>query len=125
MGIVSSNPGVIGNSSLRGKNNTVLVGLVGQVAYNPEQVNLVNGFAYTKDEVPLGMILSTGKVYINISSVDGEHGRQIAALKRENRNIKNTNIEIQAENRRIKEQLSEIKFLMCSMNPNAKLCKNK
>jgi hypothetical protein len=108
IGIVSTNPGVIGNSKLRDEEDTVLVALVGQVPFNHGQVQVINGFAYSLDNTPLGMVLDSGHVYINISSVDGHQNREIASLKE--------------ENTKMKKELNDLKQIVCSIKPNADIC---
>ncbi len=83
LGIVSSDPGVIGNSDLRNQDNAVLVALVGQVTFDSSQVNINDGRVSTLDGQPLGLLLANGKVYLNISSTDNQQNRQIAKIKSE------------------------------------------
>ncbi len=83
LGIVSTNPGVIGNAELQNQDNVVLVGLVGQLPVQSDQVYYHNGFAYANDGAPLGFALASGNVYINISSTDVQQNSEIAKLKEE------------------------------------------
>ncbi len=81
LGVISTNPGVIGNSELRGKENVALVGLVGQLPVKSDQVYYYNGFAYANDGSPVGFALADGSIYINISSADIIQNTEIAKLK--------------------------------------------
>ena len=67
MGIISTDPAIIGNR-LADKSTHSLVGLMGQVPFNKDQVKVENGKVYTLDDELIGDLLSTGLVYINMSS---------------------------------------------------------
>lgn len=91
IGLVSTDPGVIGNSKLAKNKDTVLVALVGQVPFVEDQVIVKEGKVFTHDNKPIGYLLATGNVYINLSSADeaqnrrlDEKDRQIASLKSKN-----------------------------------------
>jgi hypothetical protein len=129
IGVVSTNPGVIGNSKLKDQENAILVALVGQVPFSNNQVEVINGFAYTLDKNPLGIILKSGHVYINISSVDGSQNRRIASLQNEIKEIRAENkitksqlIKVESENQNITKELESIKAFLCLKEPSAPLC---
>ncbi len=68
IGIHSSDPAVIGNKL---KNNTqeleqthVLVGLLGQLSVNEEQITVKGNLVYTKDDKYVGIMLYNNKVFI-------------------------------------------------------------
>lgn len=87
LGVVSTAPGVIGNTGIEGENSEKIA-LLGQVPINPDQIEIRGGKAYTLDGKALGSILSSGSIYLNISSVDDEQNREIASLKEENADLK-------------------------------------
>ncbi|MBI4802504.1 MAG: hypothetical protein HY796_08280, partial [Elusimicrobia bacterium] len=71
VGICSPNPGFTGNAPM-GKsdeemNQTYsLVGLVGQLSVDKEQVSVVDGTVFTIDKKKLGYLLANGKIWIRI-----------------------------------------------------------
>lgn len=67
VGVVSSKPGVVGNSDIR-EQNSVLVGLLGQVPFNRDQVKMKGRSVFTPDGKPIGFLLASGNIYINIGS---------------------------------------------------------
>jgi hypothetical protein len=72
LGICSSNPGFVGNSNINKteeelKKDYVLVGLVGQLPFNKEQVVITDsGKVETKDGKQIGYLLSDGRVFLRI-----------------------------------------------------------
>jgi hypothetical protein len=71
IGICSSNPGFIGNGNINKSDNEmrkeyVLVGLVGQLDYNKNQVKISDRKAITEDGKSIGYILANGKLLLNI-----------------------------------------------------------
>jgi len=67
IGVVSQNPGFVGNNNNDSKNTSVLVGLVGQVEFNKKQVQIKKGKVYTKDGQQIGILLASGSVYLRIN----------------------------------------------------------
>jgi hypothetical protein len=67
IGVVSTEPGFIGNSKIKNK-MSIAVALLGQVPFNKNQVKIINGVVFTKDNKQLGYLLARGDVYINIGS---------------------------------------------------------
>ncbi len=63
IGIVSSSPGFIGNNNSN-TSGMVLVGLVGQLEFNNDQVDIAGRIVKTKDGIKIGVLLSNGKVFI-------------------------------------------------------------
>ena len=61
IGIVSDKPGIIGGSKV---DNSVLVGLIGQLYFAEDQVDIVGRIVKTKDDKKIGVLLSNGKVFI-------------------------------------------------------------
>ncbi len=72
LGVCSSNPGFVGNRDIN-KNeedmnsNHVLVGLMGQLDFNKEQVEIADGRVITKDGKQIGYLLSNGNVFLRIN----------------------------------------------------------
>ena len=71
IGIYSVNPGVTGNSDIdktpeEMKKDHVLVGLMGQLAANTDQINITGRKVTTKDGKQLGYLLSNGKILLKI-----------------------------------------------------------
>jgi len=71
LGICSSNPGFVGNSNINKsdeemKKNYVLVGLVGQLDFNKEQVMITGRKIQTKDGKQIGYLLANGKVLLKM-----------------------------------------------------------
>ncbi len=119
LGIVSTNPGVIGNSELRGKENVVLVGLVGQLPVQSDQVYYHNGFAFANDGEPLGFALANGSVYINISSTDVQQNSEIAKLKdelsRKDQEIKN----LKEKNESLESRMDRLEAMMEALSASS------
>lgn len=67
IGVVSENPGFVGNNSDKSKTPMVLVGLVGQLEFNKEQAQIKKGRVYTKDGHQIGIFLASGNVYLRIN----------------------------------------------------------
>jgi len=61
IGIVSDKPGIIGGSKV---DNSVLVGLIGQLYFAEDQVDIEGRIVKTKDDKKIGVLLSNGKVFI-------------------------------------------------------------
>jgi len=71
VGICSTNPAVVGNQNINKTDETmkqdyVLVGLVGQLTFNSEQVTIIDGKVLTKDSKQVGYLLNDGKVLLRI-----------------------------------------------------------
>jgi len=66
MGIASTNPGIIGGAN-RNPENHALVGLMGQLPVNQQQVQIEGRVVQTLDGVRVGLLLSDGTVYINLN----------------------------------------------------------
>lgn len=88
MGIVSTNPGLVGNSLAALQENTSMVGLMGQLPFNRDQVKIDGHLVKTIDGKIIGNQLASGMVYLNISSKDNAQDREIASLKKENKDLK-------------------------------------
>ncbi len=80
MGIISENPGVIGNGETN-KSQSALVGLMGQLIFNPAQTKIKDGLVFTLDDKLIGPLLSNNQVFVNISSANTVLNREIGALK--------------------------------------------
>ena len=57
IGIVSTSPGVVGNSELSSDEQAVLVALVGQVPFKKDQVSVKGGRLLTLDQKPIERML--------------------------------------------------------------------
>jgi len=79
LGVVSTDPGVIGNSELRNTKKAVLVALVGQVPVLKERINEDNGVVFTKDGQAIGYRLGNGNIYLNLSSGNESLKRKVAS----------------------------------------------
>jgi hypothetical protein len=71
IGICSSKPGFVGNNPIDKsdeelKKEFALVGLVGQLDFNKEQVNIINSKVETKDGKQIGYLLDDNKVFLKI-----------------------------------------------------------
>ncbi len=68
IGIHSSNPAVVGNrmkeSEEEMQETHVLVGLLGQLEVDPDQITVENNLVYTKDGTYVGVMLSNDKVLV-------------------------------------------------------------
>jgi hypothetical protein len=100
LGLVSTQPGVVGNSRLQ-KENSVLVALVGQVPFDRSQTQIRNNVAFTSDGKQIGYLLASGDLYVNIGSQD--HTQALEALKAENH---------------------QLKSYLCSKDPGAPFCES-
>jgi hypothetical protein len=69
IGVASANAGFIGNSTSQIENDPTytLVGLMGQVDVNSEEIKIIDGTAYTLDGIQVGHNLVGGKMLIDIS----------------------------------------------------------
>lgn len=67
IGVVSKDPGFVGNNKDNSKTPAVLVGLVGQLEFNKKQVQIKKGRVYTKDGQQIGILLASGSVYLRIN----------------------------------------------------------
>lgn len=103
LGIVSTSPGVVGNSEIKDK-KSVLVALMGQVPFRVDDVRVNNAVVSTLDGKQIGYLLASGHVYINVSSTQNEdkHQNSINEVKRE---------------------LAEMKSYICHKEPTAPFCK--
>lgn len=99
LGIVSTSPGVVGNSDIKDK-KSILVALMGQVPFNSQEVVVLNNEVFTKDQQPLGYVLANGHVYVNVGST---------SVKREIQSMKNEN--------------AMMKSYLCAKDPQAPFCK--
>ncbi|MBT3783557.1 hypothetical protein HOF92_01200, partial [bacterium] len=69
LGIVSKNPGIVGNAEAD-RSTHALVAVMGQVEVNREQVQIQRGMVYSHDGIPIGLLLASGRIYINLNSAD-------------------------------------------------------
>ncbi len=69
LGIISDDAGFIGNdkNNDQSKNPRALVGLVGQLKVDENQVIVDGGFVYTTDMNKIGIMLASGKVFIRMN----------------------------------------------------------
>jgi hypothetical protein len=65
-GIVSKNPGFIGNNAIDRDKDTsyALIGITGQLEFNRGQVDITNRLVKTKDGHIVGILLANNKVFI-------------------------------------------------------------
>ncbi|MCJ8346412.1 hypothetical protein MJH12_12790, partial [bacterium] len=106
LGIVSTSAGMVGNQKIEGQSST-LVALMGQVPFNQDQVFIDDGRVRTLDGQMIGILLSSGDVYLNISSSHSE----IQELKKENQILKKGFLEVQElkkENQILKSGLLKV-----------------
>jgi len=68
IGVASANPAFLANSKIAQKENTVVVGLIGQLPINSDQIIKERGKIFTLDHKPLGLILPNDIYFINIST---------------------------------------------------------
>jgi hypothetical protein len=66
IGVVTTNPSVLGNSNETGEFITP-VALVGQVPFIKDQVKIVNRMIYTKDDRRVGLLLNNGLLFLKIN----------------------------------------------------------
>jgi hypothetical protein len=68
IGIHSSNPAVVGNRMKESEEEMhethVLVGLLGQLKVDPDQITVENNLVYAKDDTYVGVMLSNDKVLV-------------------------------------------------------------
>jgi hypothetical protein len=66
LGIVSDGKGYIGNGNKEIENDPrfTLVGLLGQLKFNLEEVIVKDRIVYTQDNIKLGVLLSNGKIFV-------------------------------------------------------------
>lgn len=85
LGVVSTSPGVVGNSDIKDK-VSVLVALMGQVPFKKQRVKIKENVVSTIDDQPIGYLLASGHVYVNISSNSNlkETVNKIQKLENEN-----------------------------------------
>ena len=67
LGIVSTRPGFLGNQSETGE-FVIPVALVGQVPFNKNEVVVKNRLVYTKDNKRIGVLLASGRIYLNLTT---------------------------------------------------------
>jgi|GEM_PF-3511892 len=79
LGVVSTEPGIVGNSELGNSTRAVLVALVGQVPILKDRIIEDNGVVSSKDGQSIGYRLSNGNVYLNLSSGTDSLKRQLAS----------------------------------------------
>ncbi len=89
IGVVSTNPGVIGNSELKNSDRAVLVALVGQVPVVDAQIYDKDGYVYTKSGEGIGYRLANNNVYLNISTGTQSLQRKINSLQTELKKLNN------------------------------------
>ena len=108
LGVVSTNPGVVGNG-WADKSTNILVGLMGQLEFNKEQVVIEDNIVKTLDGKTLGFLLANGKVYINLgSNLDGDSKKRderVEALEQQHKQ----------QQLLIDELKQQIQFLMNTM----------
>lgn len=68
LGVVSDDAGFIGNTAKDNNSNSThtLVGLTGQLRFDPNQVIIEKGIVYTKDMQKIGILLASGKVFLRM-----------------------------------------------------------
>jgi len=122
IGVVSTDPGVIGNSKLKNEDQAVLVALVGQVPVLEDRVSEKDGVVFTHDKKALGYRLSNGHIYLNISSGSESLSRKVASqdekisqLEKARQELQSTVHQLQSEskkaqseNRAISDRLKKI-----------------
>ncbi len=59
---------LVGIAPPQKNNNNAMVGTVGTISFNPEQVEIALAQVYTKDGKLIGQLVGKEKVYLNISS---------------------------------------------------------
>lgn len=106
LGIVSENPGVIGNAGAD-LSKHVLVGLLGQLPFCPDQVTIKNGIVSTRDGLAIGYLLYNNQVYLP-GGLRQRQDTDVQELKKQNemllRRIEMLESDISRELRGIKEQ---------------------
>lgn len=86
LGVVSTSPGVVGNSDIKDK-VSVLVALMGQVPFKKDRVKIKENVVSTIDGQPIGYLLASGHVYVNISSNSNLNETVNKIQKLENENL--------------------------------------
>ena len=74
IGVVSTKPGIVGGKKNKNENQ-ILVGLLGQVPVNREQIIEKDGVVFTKDNKRLGIRLASGDIYINQTTTESSEDR--------------------------------------------------
>lgn len=69
VGIISTKPGMIGAGD-RDPKTHALVGLLGQLPFDGDQVVIEDSSVFTKDGQKIGLLLADGNVYINLNPAD-------------------------------------------------------
>jgi len=108
LGVVSTDPGVIGNSELRDAETAVLVALVGQVPVLEERVREDDGIVFTNDGQAIGYRLSNGNIYLNLSSGSESLKRKIAS---QDQRLEKQDADNLAQEAKISAQAEEITSL--------------
>ncbi|MBT3786349.1 hypothetical protein HOF92_15350, partial [bacterium] len=105
LGVVPIQPGIVGNG-WADKETNALVGLMGQLEFDRDQVKIKGNYVQTLDGKTLGFLLSNGKVYVNLgSNLDGDSQNQderIEELEQQHKQQQQT----------IDELKQQIKYLM-------------
>jgi len=99
MGIASTNPGIIGGAN-RNPENHALVGLMGQLPVNQQQVQIEGRVVQTLDGVRVGLLLSDGTVYINLNPAS-----EVQELREK----------LKKQKQQIEELQDQVRFLMQKM----------
>jgi len=116
LGVVSTNPGVLGNSELRNTEKAVLVALVGQVPVLSERIREDGGVVFTKDGQALGYRLGNGNIYLNLSSGSEALKREIASQELRLRKQEASSIDLETK---ISAQMAKISSLESSKKSQA------
>ncbi|MCX6126930.1 MAG: hypothetical protein NTV34_19570 [Proteobacteria bacterium] len=118
VGVVSTQPGVIGNSKIKTK-KSVLVALMGQVPFNRQATRTQGNIVKTPDGVQIGYILASGDLYLQLSSTDkkvgdlkAEKDHEIAQLKEEKA----------SEIAQLKANNEAMRKVLCEIRPEAAFC---
>ncbi len=132
MGIVSTDPAFIGNATdvTIESSDYTLVGLIGQLAFDKNQVNIDNGIVKTLDGKHVGVLLNNGKVFIGsvqtklaenqkLETLIKEQQAQIEELKKqlvqkngEVQNLQSDKEKLEASLQSIDARLKEIESLL-------------
>ena len=110
LGIISTQPGVIGGGT-RDKATNNLVGLMGQLPFARNETIVTNGKVYTPDDKLIGLLLSTGDVYINGFSGDmsTEFTKHIKELEENYQLLLN---KLDAQNLQLMEIKKQLNYIM-------------
>jgi Peptidase_G2, IMC autoproteolytic cleavage domain len=111
VGVVSTQPGVIGNSKIKDK-NSVLVALMGQVPFNRQATSTHGNIVKTPDGVQIGYVLASGDLYLQMSSTE----KKISKLKAEK------DYEIAQLKAEKDSEVAQLKAVICEMKPEAAIC---